>query len=77
MIKLRAIDAEPLGDDVIATLEEALAKAKAGDLSSVGLVVVYRDGTTGRAWSKAPSVTLLAGAAARLQYALLKLTEDE
>lgn len=71
--ELRAIDAEPLGADVVAKLEEALEAARAGELSSVAIAVVYRDGSTGTSWSKAPSVGLLVGSTARLQHRLLRI----
>ena len=54
---VRVLDAEPLGTDTIAKLGEALEKAKAGQLSSVAIAVVYRDGTCGRSWSPTSSAT--------------------
>jgi hypothetical protein len=70
--ELHAIDAEPPGADVIEKLEEALATAREGKLSSVAIAVVYRDGKTGRSWSNAPSVPLLIGSIARLEAALIR-----
>lgn len=70
MTKLRAIDAEPVGQEVIAVLERALEQAKAGEISSVGLAVVYRSGVTAQAWSAPPSIGVLMGSAARLVYRL-------
>lgn len=72
---VKVIDAEPLGTDVIAKLEEALDFARKGQISSVGLAVVYRDGSTGTSWSQAPSVGLLIAAATRLQHRLLRIGE--
>lgn len=74
--KLRVIDAEPLGEDVVQKLEEALVEARAGKLSSVAVAVVYRDGCTGTSWSNPPSIGLLLAAATRLQYRLLKIGEE-
>lgn len=68
---LRVIDAEPAGANTVAMLEDALEAARNGQLSSAAIAVVYRDGTTGRAWSEAPSFSCLLGAVARLQMALL------
>ena len=65
------IDAEPLGADVIATLESVLEQARAGQVSSVAVAVVYRDGSTGKTWSGAPSASTLVGAVARLQASLI------
>jgi hypothetical protein len=73
---LKVINAEPLGRDIIAKLEDALAKARAGELSSIGLAVVYRDGSTGTGWSDAPSIGLLIAATTRLQHRLLKIGDE-
>jgi hypothetical protein len=75
MAELHVLDAEPRGADVIEVLEEALRQARAGQLSSVAVAAVYRDGCTQQAWSSAPSVSLLIGAAARLVYRLNRLLE--
>lgn len=72
MAELKVLDAEPIGEDVIAKLEEALAEAREGRLSSVAIATVERDGTTNRSWSTAPSMSLLIGSVARLQAALIR-----
>jgi hypothetical protein len=72
LASLKVLDAEPVGADAVEKLEDALTKAKAGELSSVAIAVVYRDGTSGRAWSAAPSLSCLIGAVARLQSALIE-----
>lgn len=69
---LRVIEAEPVGPDVVEHLEEALEQARKGELSSVAIATVYRDGTTSRAWSSAPSLSLLIGSVARLEAALIR-----
>lgn len=74
--KLHAIDAEPAGSCIVEMLEDALQMAREGKLSSAGLAVVYRDGSTGSSWSDAPSVGLLIGAAMRLQHRLLKIGDE-
>jgi hypothetical protein len=73
---LKVIDAEPLGEDVIAKLEEVLETAKTGKISSLAIAVVYRDGTVGRCWSTASSLSLLIGSIARLQGSLIKWAEE-
>jgi hypothetical protein len=73
---VKVLDAEPVGADTVAKLEEALEKARAGQLSSVALAVVYRDGTSGRAWSSAPSLSCLIGAVVRLEHALIRFVEE-
>jgi len=73
---IRVIDCEPLGKDVIDTLEYVLEKARTGKISSVAVAVVYRDGSTSNTWSAAPSASTLVGAVTRLQGRLLR-TYDE
>lgn len=68
--QLIPIDAEPPGKGIVELLEEALAKARAGELSSAAVVMIYRDGAQGHLWSFAPSIGLLAGAVNRLSYKL-------
>lgn len=68
MADLRAIDAEPPAEDVIATLEHALDKARAGELSSVSVLYVYRDGCTGYSRSALPSYPAMMGSAARFLH---------
>jgi len=70
MAELHAITAEPAGEEVVAVLERALEQARAGEISSVGLAVVYRDGSTQQAWSSPPSIGTLIGSTARLVYRL-------
>lgn len=74
--ELRVIDAEPIGEDAAARLEEALEQVRNGAVSSVGLALVYRDGSTGTCWSEAPSIGTLIGAVARLQHRLLKIGDE-
>jgi hypothetical protein len=63
------IDAEPEGEDVAAKLEEVLTAAREGKISSVAIAVVYRDGSSGRSWSKAHSITTLIGSIALMLHA--------
>lgn len=70
MPDLTVIEPEPLGADVIETLEYVMAKARNGEISSVALAYVYRDGRAGRTWSQAPCFAALLGAIARLAHCL-------
>lgn len=64
---------EPADDTVIERLEEVLAKARDGKVSSVAIAVVYRDGSTGDCWSKIPSRATLIGAVGVLHARLTAL----
>lgn len=70
MADLHAIDPEPAAQDVIATLERALAQARAGELSSVAVAAVYRDGAVGAEWSTLPSRAAMLGSVSRLAHKL-------
>jgi hypothetical protein len=70
MAELRTIDAEPVADDVVDTLERALVKARAGELSAVAIAVVYRDGASGSSWSHMHSIPAMIGSVSRLQHKL-------
>lgn len=68
---LVTLDSEPPNtDDVVAKLEEALAEAREGKISAVALATVYRDGSSGRSWSKRHSQTTMIGAVDLLRHAL-------
>lgn len=74
---LHAINAEPaVSLDVFDRLSELCEAAKREEISSVGIAVVYRDGTTGNCWSASPSIGLLIGAVTRLQHRLLRIGEE-
>lgn len=72
MPDLHVLETEPIGEDVVAKLEEALSEAREGKLSSVGIALVYRDGSTNWCHSKAKSVATLVGAVSRLHAALVR-----
>lgn len=68
---IQVLDSEPPNtEDVIAKLEEALATAREGKISSVAIALVYRDGATGRSWSKRHSQSALIGSVGLLHHAL-------
>lgn len=70
------IDPEPPAQNVIATLERALEQARAGDLSSVALAFVHRDGAVSAEWSALPSRPAMLGSISRLAHKI-NLDADE
>lgn len=70
MADLIPIDAEPASADVIDTLKRALTLAEAGELSSVCVCYVYRDGSTGHRRSGLPSYSAMLGSLARMMHKL-------
>jgi len=70
MADLVALEPEPLGENVIATLERALELARAGELSSVAIALVHRDGCAQALWSDAANMLLLIGSVGRLGHKL-------
>jgi hypothetical protein len=73
MAELKAIDAEPApSPDIIERLNEVCQQITDDKISSVAIAVVYRDGSTGKSWSTAPSLSLLIGAVERLKSALVR-----
>lgn len=75
--EVEVLDCEPPTADVIERLEEVLAAAKRGSVSAVAIAIVYRDGSTGDAWSKPHSTATLAGAAFILTQRLGRLLTDK
>lgn len=70
--QLRTIEPQPLGKTIISRLEWALELARKGELSSVAIAVVYRDGCGGHQYSDVPSCGLLVGTIARMQAAIIR-----
>lgn len=70
MAELRAITCEPPGLDIVPLLESLIERAKAGELSSVAVAYVSREGVTNQEWSTAPSIGTLIGSVAVLQHRL-------
>lgn len=69
--KLHVIDSAPPCEDTVRVLEEMLERAKVGDLSSVAVATVHRDGSVGSIWSEVHNLGCMAGAIARMQYRIL------
>lgn len=69
--EVEVLDSEPPNtDDVVAKLEEALQAARDGKISAVAIAIVYRDGSSGRSWSKRHSETAMIGSVGLLHHAL-------
>lgn len=76
MPDLTVIDCEPVSPDVVATLGSLLERAHAGELSSIAVAYVLRDGNIGREWSTPPSFGTLLGSVARLLHRM-NIAKDE
>lgn len=76
MADLTVIEAEPPGEGVIEALEWALEKTRAGEISSVAIAIVNREGAISRRWSRLPSYPAMLGSLARLMY-LIQREQDE
>lgn len=70
MPELSAIDPENPAEDVVATLEQALELARKGQISSVAIAMVRRDGVGHHIWSTMPMVLATIGSVERLLHAL-------
>lgn len=67
---LIAIDPEPLGAGIPETMAWAQKKIDAGQVSSIAIVIVDRQGKSWRNWSFLPSRTAMLGAVSRLAHRL-------
>lgn len=76
MNNLKVLDAEPVTASTVEKLEEVLELAKDGQLSSVAIACVYRDGSSDSFWSYAPSLSCLVGAIARMQHTILEFANS-
>ena len=72
MAELRTITCEPPGQDIVPLLESLIERANAGELSSVAVAYVSREGVTNQEWSAPPSLATLIGSVASLQHRLLE-----
>jgi hypothetical protein len=72
MPDLRVIDAEPPGQAVVKVLKDALARARKGEISSVAVALVERDGTADWNWSRVPNNSTLIGAIERMKADLIR-----
>lgn len=76
MAELTVLEPEPVGEGIVETLEEVLERAKAGEVSSVAIAYVLRDGAVCSTWSAPPCFGTLLGAVHRLAHRM-NLTKDE
>lgn len=60
--ELRAIDPEPIAQGAEELLEDMLERVRAGEVSSLAIVYVDRQGCSSSGWSKVPSFVALIGA---------------
>lgn len=60
--ELRAIDPEPPAEGAEEMLEDMLERVRAGEVSSIAIVYVNRQGGSSWGWSKIPSFATLIGA---------------
>lgn len=63
---LRLVTAEPPGREVVEQLEKALERARRGEISSIAIAFVDREGICVTGWSTPPSMGLLVGATSAL-----------
>ena len=68
--ELRVIPSQSEGVGVVELLEDALARARKGEYSSLVIVYVDREGCTGHGWSKLHSRSTQIGALFRAMNAL-------
>jgi len=67
IVELKTRPAEVIAS-VIEHLEAALEKARSGDVVTVGIATVHRDGSVGCSWSETDDFGRLLGSVARLQH---------
>lgn len=77
MPELHVINAEPAGQVVVRVLKDALVRARNGEISSVAIALVERDGGAQWDWSHAPNISTLIGAVERMKADLIRSTDDE
>ncbi|PTR05676.1 MULTISPECIES: hypothetical protein [unclassified Novosphingobium] len=74
--ELHVIPCEPRGDDIRRALLDILVLARRGELSSVAIAYVDRDGCTGCAYSEAPSRATQVGSVEAMKHRLLQVWLD-
>jgi hypothetical protein len=76
MAELVVIEPEDEGEGLEAMLDRLLGRVRAGEISSIAVAYVGRDGRAGSMWSEAPSFAAQLGAVHRLAHQL-QLERDE
>jgi hypothetical protein len=64
------IPSEDVAADAVEVIEEVLARAKAGELSSVSIAWTTREGVAGNTWSAGPHSAAQIGSAAIMLHQL-------
>lgn len=77
MPNLVEIQPQNPAEDVVETIEKALALAHDGKVSAVSVVLVYRDGGVGHRASTLPNNALMIGALVRCIHKLNRWADDE
>lgn len=75
MTDVTVIPCEPAGSDILELLDDLISRAIRGELSSIAVATVDREGVTASAWSEAPSFGTLIGSVAVLQHNLIHRLE--
>lgn len=77
MPSFSVLDAEPVGESVVKLLENIMLRAQKGELSSVAIAVVERDGTADWDWSQAPNTSTLIGSVERMKADLIRSADAD
>lgn len=70
MAELIALEPEAQAADLIAVLDDARAKVEAGEISSIAIAFVYRNGDSNSSWSGLPNRVQMLGSIYRLAHKL-------
>ena len=70
--ELKFITAAPVGKGAAERLGTALGLAASGEVSSVAIAIVRRDGSPEWMWSDAPNTSTLLGSIERMKYAMMQ-----
>ena len=77
MAELHAIDCEPTGNGIEALLDEVRKRFDAGEISSLAVAMVNRDGTSDYLNSFCPSYTAIIGSIERMKYRIIMEAETD
>jgi hypothetical protein len=70
MADLHPIEPEIVDEGIVDLLEDVLAAAREGEIASVAVAIVHRDGVAGARWSTRGSFVRILGAVDRLRHKL-------
>jgi hypothetical protein len=77
MAELHKIDCEPQGNGIDALFDELRTRYDNGEISSVAVAIVHRDGTCDYLNSFCPSYTAIIGAIERMKYRIVMEAETD